>query len=272
MDNDFNKITFVGVLAAALCLVFKAAFGVGILSEILLAIVITAGAIVVNLLAEGFWCSFSYMLITSAYPLVMIALTKVGLHEEELGIYYHEAALAVLVPVLIAGAQALYNRDVERNGFDSFFKEQLMYLVVLYGVYTVYTVFMKNMASPVRYQFIPFATFAGYIEAVINKTISADLLAAYLSLSILTYVPYGYLVSAFAEKLLWPIRLGILLALPVAAELIQLAAKKNMCDIDDMFFGFVGALIGAGIWKLLNALFFAVVNRGCMGQTKSLDL
>lgn len=274
MDNDFNKIALMSVLASVLGIIFTNVFGTTLLTQILFAIVTVAGAIIVNMMAEGLWCEFSYVLITSAVPLVSIGLTKLGFIETDYRFLLHEAAVAVFVPIILAIGQALYQRDVERNGFAVYFKEQLVYIAFIYGCYMVYSVFIKDMSGsfPEKTQLIPFATLAGYIEAVINKIIPVNLLLMYLLSTVLVYVPYGFITAAFTERLLTPVRVSVLLILPLVSELVQLFVGKNMCDIDDVFFGFVGALVGAGIWKLLNALFFAVMNHGCLGQSKNPDL
>lgn len=274
MDKDFNKITLTGVLVASACLVFQAVLGQGLFTLVPIAIVILAGTVFVNKFSEGYFCTFSYILIVTAAPVLLCLLTKLKLYNGNIDFLNPEAAVTIFVPVIVSAIGALWEKDVERNGFDGFFKEQLIYLSALYVVFMIYTVFLKDMAAafPERSQFIPFATLAGYIEAVIDHLIPWQLLALYIGSAMTIYVPYGYLLSALMENVFQPVRIAAFLALPVAAELMQLIVGKNMCDIDDMFFGFLGALIGAGLWKLLNALFFAVTNHGCMGQTKELDL
>ncbi len=274
MDKDYNKITLTGVLAAAACLIFQAVLGPATFTLIPVAIVVLAGTVFINKYTDGCFCTFSYMLIVSAAPVLLCVLSKLKLYNGNMDFLNMEAAVTLFIPVVVSCIGALWEKDVERNGFGDFFGEQLIYMAVLYVLFIVYTVFLKDMAAafPDRYQFIPFATVAGYIEAVIDHMIPWELLALYIGSALITYVPYGYLLSAAMENVFQPIRLVAYLALPVAAELLQLVLGKNMCDVDDMFFGFIGALIGAGLWKALNALFFAVVNHGCLGQTKEIDL
>lgn len=274
MGNDVSKITITGFVVALASAGLFLYFGNETITKLITAGLFLVGAVLVYIFAEDFSAMFSYMLMISGPYAAGVGTSLFGILEEERSLFIFAASVGILIPVIFAILRALFTKDVERNGFPDFFVEQVRYLAVIYLCFIVYYVFVRDVSGAYTEstQFIPFATLAGYIEATINKVIDVQTLLRYLAVTMLVYVPYGYLVEVFAERMLWWVKLIAMFILPVFFELIQLVIGKNMCDVDDMFFGFVGALIGAGIFKLLNSLFFAVINRGVLGQTRETDL
>ena len=274
-DNEFDIFTLTGVLTAVICLFVAVLFNGGTGALIGCGLFLAAGAAVSFFFARGFSMMFSFMLIVLAPPISMLGLRILGVGCADISTAFLLEYLgeAFLIPVLFAMIQALVTRDVERNAFGFFFKEHRWILLVGYLVFMIYRIFFFSAPDSVgTVQVIPFATFAGYIEAVINSVIELKVLLFYLLYTIGSFVPYGYLTAAFFSRYHAVVRLFIAFLFPIVAGLLPLVAGKNAFDIDAIFFGFIGSLIGLGLYMLADAVFMSVCRAGLQGNTKNSEI
>ena len=274
-DNEVDIFTLTGVAAAVICSFLAILFNGGFGGLVGCGLFLMAGAAVSFFFARGFSMMFSYMLIVLAPPVTMLGLKLLGINIGELTIPFLLGFLgeAFLIPVVFAMLQALLTRDAERNSFGFFFKKHLWILLSGYVLFMIYRMFFFAPADSMgTVQVIPFATFAGYIEAVINQVIELKVLLFYLLYTIGSFVPFGYIIAAVMGRMHVAAKLLVALLLPVISELLPLIMGKSAFDIDAVFFGFLGGLLGLGIFQLLDAAFMAVCRAGLKGNTRASEI
>ena len=104
-------------------------------------------------------------------------------------------------------------------------------------------------------QWIPFATFAAYVDGMINETVSVEQLWEFLANRVVLFLPYGFFIAMVGRTLYSLLRLGLVLLLPLLIEVLQGVFSWGACDADDVLFSFLGGLIGMLCFLIFNGLF-----------------
>ncbi len=165
------------------------------------------------------------------------------------------AVTAFMVPVVFCSVTAFVMRETQRNFYGEFFVGQCIILALSLLLFYIHWFSRYNLDRTLTgpsVRMVPFATLASFIEQLIYGQITAGEFARYLGFCIVVYIPFGYLVGALGEKIHIILELMLVLIFPAIMEFIQYFFILNTCDIDDMFLGFLGGLLGIAVFKLFN--------------------
>lgn len=202
---------------------------------------------------------FSYLLIpciTSGVAGVLIPHLKGDMLPAQSTVFVG-CVLAWLLPVLYACICTWAEGNTALAQFSGFYKKASIFFYLIYFGLLVYwfVSYSRIPAEEIKVQWIPFATFAAYIDGMISSTVSLERLLWFLAERIVLFLPYGFLVAMVGRKLHSLVRLGLVLVLPVLVELLQYILKFSSCDADDAVFSFLGGLIGILCFVIFNGLF-----------------
>lgn len=139
-----------------------------------------------------------------------------------------------------------------------------MTVYVLFGVYALvmfYLLFFQRMgrSSGIAYHeyitsavnLIPFRTIINYISDFQKYSSLSSFSFVNLSGNIVLFIPLGIFLPTIWKKQRKFSKFVITVCITIiAVELIQLFTMLGSCDIDDLIFNVLGAVIGFGIWKL----------------------
>jgi glycopeptide antibiotics resistance protein len=141
--------------------------------------------------------------------------------------------------------------------FSSFYKKAAIFFYVVYFGVLVYwfAVYNRIPENEISAQFIPFATFAAYVDGVISDTVPLERLLQFAAERIGMFLPYGFFIAMAGRRIHSLLRLGLVLVFPLIVELLQYILKFNTFDMDDAIFSFLGGLFGMLLFVIFNALF-----------------
>ena len=165
--------------------------------------------------------------------------------------------LAWLMPVAYACICTWAEGNTILPQFSSFYKKaSVLFYLVYFGVLVYWFVaYHRIPEDSVTAQFIPFATFAAYVDGVISGAVPVERLVQFLAERILLFLPFGFFVAMAGRKLHGVLRLGLIVVFPIAVELLQYLLGFNSFDADDVVFLFLGGLIGMLGFVIFNAVF-----------------
>ncbi len=165
--------------------------------------------------------------------------------------------LAWLIPVLYACLFTWAEGSTALPQFSAFYKKAAIFFYLVYFGLLIYwfVAYSRIPAEDITVQWIPFATFAAYIDGLMSGTVSLERVLQFLAERILLFMPFGFFVAMAGRRLHSILRLLLVLAVPVLLELLQYILKFNSCDADDAVFSFLGGLIGMLGFVVFNALF-----------------
>ena len=252
-------IVLAGIVVGILQFVIYHFVGGGWLGFLLAGLCILLGGIAVHAITGELEELFSYLL----FPCVCaggIGLLVPMLEGEILpqaGTAFLGCFLSWLIPTLYACVFAWAEGNTSLPQFYSYYiKASLFFYLVYLGVFIYwFTSYSRIPSEDISAQFIPFATFAAYIDGIIAETVSVERLLQFLAERILLFLPYGFFVAMAGRKLYSLLRLGLVLVLPIIVELLQYLLKFNSFDADDAVFSFLGGLIGMVGFVIFNTVF-----------------
>jgi len=165
--------------------------------------------------------------------------------------------LAWLIPVVYGCLFTWAEGGSALPQFSSFYKKAAIFFYVVYFGALVYwfVAYSRIPETEISARFIPFATFAAYVDGVISDAVPLNRLLQFVAERIAMFLPYGFFVAMVGRKIHSMLRLGLVLALPVIVELLQYILKFNSFDMDDIIFSFLGGLVGMLLFVIFNALF-----------------
>lgn len=165
--------------------------------------------------------------------------------------------LAWLVPLIYGCLFAWAEGGSALPQFSAFYKKATVFFYLVYFGVLVYwfVVYSRIPEAEISAQFIPFATFAAYVDGMISDTVPVERLIQFVTERIGMFLPYGFFIAMVGRKIHSLLRLGLVMVLPVIVELLQYILKFNTFDMDDIIFSFLGGLIGMLLFVIFNALF-----------------
>lgn len=276
MANETSTAVLPATLVAILSLL-EIIFIPGLAFKIV-ALILTqiAGTAYLFFIFRDFSEHFNYLVVSYSGFGMLLFLTDMGwlwINIEKNAIFA-AMLIAFLVPVVFCTVAAFIMRETQRNFYGEFFMGQSVVLAVSLVLFYIYWFGRFNvdptMTEPTG-RFVPFATLAAFIEKLIYGTITGGEFARYLMFSIVIYIPFGYIVGVIGQNFHLLVEIFSVLILPVAVELLQLVLVLNGCDIDDMIFGFLGGLLGIGIFKLLNLFALTMTGATLTGREKRME-
>lgn len=212
---------------------------------------------------------FSYSLLNVFICFIIILLSYFGSDTSILP-YQHYLLLFILlnwlVPTLYCMIRCLFDRGPKYSHFNSFYRNiSIVFLIIYVGV--LINLFFLQNGSKILYfndfrsiNFVPFLTLATLIEDYLGGYVSLSNIVAYLSQSILLFVPYGFysvLLLKYHSRLT---RFITFLLFPLFIEVIQRVFLLGKCDIDDIIFALFGCILGGLCYHLLNRIFLSATD------------
>lgn len=176
------------------------------------------------------------------------------------------------VPCLLCLICNLFDQNESLTNYRPFVRNSsllfLLYYISIF-IYMEFTPHTDTIWSEGASNFIPFYTIAGYIENYIYKLGTLRDILNHLLIPILLYLPAGFLLAMCMRHTNKLIRLFVVLALPILAEVIQYLTRVNTINIDDVIYGFLGGISGQLLFFLLNALFLAIKGEEFLEEKRS---
>lgn len=269
-------IIVTGMTATLLCYVIYHFLGSEWLGMLLASAILLTGCGVVHAMTGELTELFSYSLLPIVFSGVLGGLARLTpiayLPKSE--ILLLTAILAWLLTVCYAVAAAWLSGNMSSLQFPAFYYRSvtLFYLVyfgiAIYGI-SVYDRALLSEAD--RFQPIPFATLATYLEAAIHQTMSVSLLIQYLMSHLVFFIPYGFFIAMVCNRLHAAVRMVLLAAFPLLVEFLQFMFRLNRCDMDDFLFGLIGGMLGTLVFLLFNGLFLKFTGKNYNGKEADRD-
>lgn len=273
-ESKTKWIVITGIIETIVLFVICQFVSIEWLGWLLMAVSVLAGCGVVHALTGELVDLFAYLLIPCSF-FISLGLLRISTPISFLkgdGSLFFISLLVWAVTVAYAIVCVWIRGSGTSLRFLSFYRESTIFFYSVYFALIVFGVFFYDKAATEdMVQLIPFATFATYIEAIINKTISWQVLAYFLLYRAVFFVPYGFFISMIGQKLHLAVRILLLLVLPGAIELAQLTLHLNRCDIDELIFAFFGGLLGMLCFYLFNELFLHFTGKTYNGKEPDRD-
>lgn len=103
--------------------------------------------------------------------------------------------------------------------------------------------------------FVPFKTISMYIKAIFDGSMNIDIPIKNLVGNFIMFLPMGIYLPYFFKRISKIVVFSIsMIILLFIIEVIQLVTRRGSFDIDDLILNLFGALIGFGIWKVVQKL------------------
>lgn len=177
-----------------------------------------------------------------------------------------------LVPMVYCFIRSMLDYGSRIRKYTSFYRNISIVFILFYICILIYGSFGKD-AFPWAYRMksdgyniTPFWAIATQIEYYINRMIPLSDILIYLFSRILTYIPYGFYGILLLRNKAKIIRFLYLLLLPSAIELFQYFLIPARCDIDDVIYAFIGGVLGALLFHLINAIYRHVSGRNFLSK------
>lgn len=242
---------------------------------LLLVFFLLLGSILVHVMTGELEELFSYLLI----PCVVAGSVGLLLPQMKTTVFpesrvvYTGCLLTWLVPVLYGCIYTWAEGSSALPQFSVFHKKASIFFYLIYFGVLIYwfVAYSRIPEKEITAQFIPFATFAAYIDGVLSGAVLPIRLFWFLAERIALFLPYGFFVAMAGRKLHGLFRLGLVLAFPMLIELLQYILKFNSFDADDVAFSFLGGLIGILCFVIFNGLFQRTTGRNFDGSELEMD-
>lgn len=244
---------------------------------IILGISVVAVIICTHILSElslNFESCFIYTILILFISLIITILTYLG---SDTLIPYTNTLIGIvainwIAPTVHCFLRNMFDGSGRIENFHTFYRNVSIVFIMFYIGILLYGSFAEN-AFPWVYRmkidsfnFTPFWSIATQIEDYINHMIPLSDILTYLLSRILTYIPYGFYVILLLRNKSKLIRFISLLLLPSAVELFQYFIIPARCDIDDVVYAFIGGVIGALLFHLINVIYRVISGRDFLSK------
>lgn len=268
-----NKESFVGTIGFVLLILTLFVFGGTVIPAVLGALIVFFTVFFTHRQEGDFESLFEVTFQEEAAVLLLLLLKLFGTIGDELS----PAAAAIvtaetfLIPILYAGIYSMYLGNGDRCGFSGFYRKVMQLFAIGYSLFMIFWYFIFNVVyveGGVGGQLIPFATFSGYIEAIIRGTIPVSLFVLYMVFIFVVFIPVGFIIGLFLQNFPFWVRTTSVFALPLVLEAIRFLMGLNNFDIDNVIFGFAGGVLGILIFALADKIFMNTTGNGLLGNKK----
>lgn len=215
---------------------------------------------------------FLYIALTLFISLLITLLTYFGDFLPITNTLYGILIINWLIPTISCLIRSMFDNSSRIDTFNSFYRNVSTIFVLFYIGFILYASLSKksfpwayHMVSS-QVNFTPFWTIATQIEDYINKMIPLVDILTYLLVRILTLIPYGFYLVLLLRKSSKLLRFFGLLAFPCLIELIQYFIIPARFDIDDIIYGFIGGVIGALLFYLVNVIYRTIAGRNFLSN------
>lgn len=270
-EGKTTWIVIAGICVTALCYGICYVLGTGWLGILASSACILLGCGAVQLMTGELTELFAYLLIPCTFSGTMgilAAFSPISYLPSGRTLFLM-AFLAWFLTVCYAVVAAWMRGNMTFLYFPVFYKRATVFFYIVYAGLIVYGLFFYDripLEETERLQFVPFATLAAYIEAILNDVVPLGALGYYLLYRAAFFVPYGFLIALVCARLHVAVRIALLAVLPLVIEAVQFAFRLNRCDIDDFIFALIGALVGMLSFLLFNSLFLHFTGKNYNGK------
>lgn len=268
-------IILVSILVSALQFVIYHFVGEGWVGILIGGLCVLLGGIVVHAVTGEMEELFSYLLIPCAglggAGLLIPKITGDILPKSST--VFIGCLLAWLIPVLYCCIFTWIEGNTALPQFSGFFTRAAVLFYIVYFGFLFYWLFFYNRIADteISAHFLPFATFAAYIDGVINDTVPTERLIRFITERVCLFLPFGFFVAMIGRKIHSLLRLSTVLLVPIAVEILQYLLKLNSFDMDDALFYFLGGLIGMLLSIIFNRLFQSTTGKNFDGSEVETD-
>ncbi|WP_167958181.1 VanZ family protein [Anaerosporobacter faecicola] len=183
-------------------------------------------------------------------------------YQEEL---FYLVLLNWLIPMLCSVIHNLHDSREQYAHFTSFFNKSSIQFIIYYAGFLALLIVAKPVTLPCisstmeqsikeasHGNMIPFYRIACYIEDSIYNHTDLKPLFQYILASALVTLPYGFYIALLFKRKGHLIRLLLLFPLPIVIELCKHFIAQEATDVEHIFLGVLGGLLGSCIFFLLN--------------------
>ncbi|MGB4657866.1 MAG: VanZ family protein [Mobilitalea sp.] len=209
---------------------------------------------------------FQYSVLTIFISVIVFLLSYFG--GENPLLPYSNAMLGIIVinwflPNCHSFLRNMLGYGTKIEDFSLFYRNSMIVFSMFYIVLLLYADFAPS-AFPLAYQntlnvfnLKPFWTVSGQIEDYLYELIPIRDIFIYLASRILTFIPFGFIVTLILREQSRLLRLLALLSVPFLLEFFQYFIFPSRCDIDDIIYALLGGVIGSLLFYLINLIFRA---------------
>lgn len=267
-------VTLAGILVTILQFIIYYFIGEGVLGILLAGVSVLVGGVFVHFIMEEQEELLSYLLIPCVFScLVGLVIPYVSgdfLPESKTVFYF--CIISWFFVVLYAIIYTLLNGISEMETFTRFHKKSTIFFYIVYFVVLCYMVFFSSKdGTQATWKVLPLDTFVTYIEQLIKGQDVVENFLLFLQNQFLFFIPFGFLVGMIGRNFFALFRFAIILVFPVGIEVIRFFVVKVSCDIDNIIFGFLGALLGMFMFLGFNELFCYFVGKNFDGSDINRD-
>lgn len=213
--------------------------------------------------SHNFESCFSYSLFNIFLCIIIILLSYMG--NNSILPYQPFLLLSVifnwLVPLLYCIIRSLMDESEKYSNFNTFYRNiSIVFLLIYIGV-LIDILFLHNENYIIydtdwqAINFIPFLTLTTLIDDYMAGNVSLQTIFWYAGHYILLFLPYGFYTMLVMRRISRLVRFISLLLFPVMIEVIQGIFLLGKADIDDVIMGFIGAILGAICYFILNKIY-----------------
>ena len=253
-------VVLIGIFVTALQFVIFYFLGNSWLSLVISALLLLLGSVGVHLITGELGELFAYLLIPCSFAGSMGVMipTLNGSYLPESGTAFLGCLFAWLVPVAYA---CIYTwaegNSVIADFAGLYLKANILFYVVYFGVMLYGLFFMhRNSSVAGQVQLIPFATFAAYVDGVINETVPMTRMVEFLMNRVVFFIPYGFFMERLRKKkstFIENVFMGFVTSF--AIEALQLVTGRGIFQLDDILTNTIGCIVGVFACKCLKIFF-----------------
>lgn len=208
--------------------------------------------------------SFSYSLLTLFVSFIIMLLTYYGQDQSILPytpVLYGIVIINWLVPTVHNYFRSMLEHGNKTENFHRFYRNNNIVFIIFYLAIIIYASFLGG-TYPWPYPIIldggnltPFLSLSIYIERFIVGLGPLKDVFIYLAGRILIFLPYGFYIGLLLRNKPRILKFIALLFFPLILELIEFWTLSPGADIDDIFYGLIGSLIGTAMFYLVNYIY-----------------
>lgn len=232
-------------------------------------------SIILLFTAYNFEAVFIYMLLNVVLSSLLAAYSFWEISYFYYSVENYELWMVLInfaVPCLLCLVCNLFDQSHSIANYRQFARNSSLLFLVYYVcifIYIEFTPHIDTIWSNGNTNLIPFYTIAGYIEDYIYQVGSLKDIFYHLLISILLYLPAGFLLGICMRRTNKFLRLLVALLLPLITEGIQYLTHVNTLNVDDVIYGFLGGILGQLLFFLLNALFLRIKGQEFLEEERS---
>jgi glycopeptide antibiotics resistance protein len=213
---------------------------------------------------------FIYTFLTVFISLIVTALTYFSSDQSTFIIYSNLlngiVALNWLIPSIHCFIRYMTGYGSRIKQYSAFYRNNSIIFLLFYLAILIYGSFSKD-AFPWVYRaviwedtanFTPFLVLSRQIEDYLYGMIPLSDIFEYVGSRILFFLPYGYYIALLTRRKSRLIKYLSFLILPLMVEVFQYFFFISRCDLDDVIYAYIGAILGSVLFYLTNAIFHGI--------------